>query len=598
MEKIYNYYKSKIEENSRLANRLKKKIYMVGTIRLAIVIGCIASIFILKSFSIINLAVVTILFIVPFIAMILITVKLTVRKEYAEGIVSLCEKELCGLEYDFSGFDGAPDKIDATHSFSLDLDLFGDRSFFQSINRTVTHGGREKLAEWILKLLKLKEEIKLRQEAVKELSGLSGLRQHFFVSGQLKRGNKEDGDILNSLMHSRSGMIHSSWKIISFIVPSLWITFIILAYFGNINVSILPIVFIISAIVANIKVKYINEWHRKTGNIVEILTAYAYLIKIIEEQQFDAKILGDIQKRLSSDSVKAYDSIRKLSKILNALDQRSNLLVAILNIFTMREVRIIMELEKWIQKNKNSVDLWFDALADFDALCSFGGFAFNHPCYCYPEIIETYFCITGKGLGHPLMPRRQCVRNDISIDAEGQFMVVTGANMAGKSTYLRTVGINYVLACSGSPVWADELTVSPSGLVTSLRTTDSLTANESYFFAELKRLKTIIDRLQNGERLFIILDEILKGTNSIDKQKGSLALIKQFINYKTCGIVATHDLVLGTLHDQFPENINNFRFEADIAGNELVFTYKLREGIAENMNACFLMNKMGITGIN
>lgn len=167
--------------------------------------------------------------------------------------------------------------------------------------------------------------------------------------------------------------------------------------------------------------------------------------------------------------------------------------------------------------------------------------------------------------------------------------------MAGKSTYLRTIGINYLLACIGAPVCATELTVFPAAMVTSLRTSDSLKDNESYFFIELKRLKMIIDRLQNGEKLFIILDEILKGTNSEDKQKGSLALIRQFMTYQTCGLIATHDLILGNLRDEHPDNIENFRFEADIEGDKLSFSYRMKEGVAQNMNACFLMKKMGIT---
>ena len=170
--------------------------------------------------------------------------------------------------------------------------------------------------------------------------------------------------------------------------------------------------------------------------------------------------------------------------------------------------------------------------------------------------------------------------------------------MAGKSTYLRTVGINYLLACIGAPVWEKQMEIYPARLVTSLRTSDSLTDNESYFFAELKRLKLIIDKLEAGEELFIILDEILKGTNSMDKQKGSFALIKQFMNMNTNGIIATHDLLLGTLIESFPQNIRNYCFEADITNNELTFSYQMRNGVAQNMNACFLMKKMGIAVID
>ena len=192
-----------------------------------------------------------------------------------------------------------------------------------------------------------------------------------------------------------------------------------------------------------------------------------------------------------------------------------------------------MRLENWIQQHAEDIPRWFDALGRFDAYSSLGGFAFNHPGYIYPEIADAYFKMSGKALGHPLLRRDVCVRNDISIEKSPWFLIITGANMAGKSTYLRTVGVNYLLACIGAPVYADSLTVYPAKMVTSLRTSDSLVSNESYFFAELKRLKMIIDRLHQGEKLFIILDEILKGTNSIDKQKGSLALMKQLVSYQT-----------------------------------------------------------------
>ncbi|MCD8264052.1 MAG: hypothetical protein LUD02_07740 [Tannerellaceae bacterium] len=167
--------------------------------------------------------------------------------------------------------------------------------------------------------------------------------------------------------------------------------------------------------------------------------------------------------------------------------------------------------------------------------------------------------------------------------------------MAGKSTYLRTIGINFLLGCIGVPVFAESLTLYPAHLVTSLRTSDSLAGNESYFFAELKRLKMIIGRLKSGEKLFIILDEILKGINSLDKQKGSIALMRQLVKFQASGIIATHDLALGKLEEEFPDAIKNYRFEADIQNNELNFSYKLREGVAQNMNASFLMKKMGIT---
>ena len=261
----------------------------------------------------------------------------------------------------------------------------------------------------------------------------------------------------------------------------------------------------------------------------------------------------------------------------------------------MRDTRLAIRLERWLSRFGSEMVGWLDALARFDAYASLAGFAFNHPDYVYPTLTDHYFTMKGKRLGHPLLDRNRCVRNDVHVPDAPWFLIITGANMAGKSTYLRTVGVNYLLACVGAPVCAESLTLCPASLMTSLRTSDSLASHESYFFAELKRLQAIILRLRQGERLFIILDEILKGTNSEDKQKGSLALMKQLVGLGSCGIIATHDLLLGSLEREFPEAIKNYRFEADIKNNELSFSYQLREGIAQNMNACFLMQKMGIT---
>jgi len=307
---------------------------------------------------------------------------------------------------------------------------------------------------------------------------------------------------------------------------------------------------------------------------------------------------------------------------MNELDQRNNMFMyVILNGLFFWELRQIMRIEAWKEQYAGELPQWLDALGQMDALNSLATFAYNHPAYAYPTLLDkadmaaakagissdarkagaantgsnARFILRAKALGHPLMHRDRCVRNDIDMEKRPFSSFITGANMAGKSTYLRTIGVNYLLACTGMPVCAEEMEVYPARLITSLRTSDSLTDNESYFFAELKRLKLIIDKLQAGEELFIILDEILKGTNSMDKQKGSFALIKQFMALEADGIiVATHDLLLGTLIDLFPENIRNFRFEADITDNELTFSYRLRPGVAQNMNACFLMKKMGI----
>jgi DNA mismatch repair ATPase MutS len=307
-------------------------------------------------------------------------------------------------------------------------------------------------------------------------------------------------------------------------------------------------------------------------------------------------LLQEFQSRFRKQGEKASDCIRRVAQLSAELDQRSNFMVHIfLNPFLLWDISKAIAIGEWKNVYGKQTEIWIKTLGEWDALCSLGKFAFSHPDYVFPELTDNYFEIKGKNLGHPLMNRETCIRNDINIEINPYFLIVTGANMAGKSTYLRTVGVNFVLACMGAPVWADSLRLYPATLLTSLRTSDSLNDNESYFFAELKRLKMMIDCLQSGEKLLIILDEILKGTNSVDKQKGSLALIQQFIHLQSCGIIATHDLLLGSMEKEFPKNIRNYCFEADIQNDELTFSYRLRAGIAQNMNATFLMKKMGIT---
>ncbi len=590
------YYQSVISENNNTIASLKRQIHLMGTIRLLLLIGWIAHLLLTPHLNWPSFGGISVLYFTPFTVLMILHNKLALKKQYAETLRTLCENELKALHYDYSAFDDGAASKDAHHPFSLDLDLFGEQSFFQSINRTVTPCGSERLTDWLLMPLAQKTGILARQEAVKELSGRPELRQHFKVIGYARQRDKNDADLLEKLTEHSAGITHQKiWSILTGLIPTLWVVVLLGTSLSLMDSAITILFFIISGAIANSKFKQVTEVHKALDKIQKIMSAYANLIVIIEKEEFHSRLLTDLQKKLLANGFRASQAINQLTPILKVLDQRGSVPGALFNVFTLREIRAIIRLDKWKRAHHAHIAQWFEALADFDALCSLAGFAFNNPDYIYPEITEEYFTLSGKAVGHPLIPREKCVKNDIHIEKHPYFMIITGANMAGKSTYLRTIGINYLLACIGAPVCAAELTVFPAAMVTSLRTSDSLKDNESYFFTELKRLKMIIDRLQNGEKLFIILDEILKGTNSEDKQKGSLALIRQFMTYQTCGLIATHDLILGNLRNEHPDNIENFRFEADIEGDKLFFSYRMKEGVAQNMNACFLMKKMGIT---
>ena len=260
----------------------------------------------------------------------------------------------------------------------------------------------------------------------------------------------------------------------------------------------------------------------------------------------------------------------------------------------MFNLHLLAAVEKWKERYRDVIPGWYSIMGELDALSSLANFSFNNTEYIYPKPVSDQFSFEADDLGHPLIPKGECVTNSINILGWKQYCIITGANMSGKSTFLRTVGVNYILAMIGAPVFASKFVFFPVMLHSSIRTNDSLARKESFFYAELRRLKGIITELEIGQHTFILLDEILKGTNSKDKQAGSIALLQQLIKYQSVGLIATHDLILGDLIKNYPENIHNLCFEIHIIEDEMSIDYKLQDGICKNLNATFLMKKMGI----
>lgn len=596
LKEVKKTYNNLIALESKKLAQIKKTIFQVGTVRLLIVLGSILLCYLLWGNAeivvpIIGISIVFFLFLMKYHN------KLFFKKRYCEILILNAENELKALDYDFSSFDGAPEMSDGDHSYSMDLDLFGDHSFFQSINRTVTFLGKNKLANTLLYPFEAKDEIIKQQEAIQELTSKPELLHHFRAVGQMTDIGDLDVHEFSKQFKETKLLSDSSWRYLVYIAPALFAIIVLLSILQVVPCSTIGGCWAFLFLLSLVPLKDINLKIGLFNKRLDTLQTYSRLFKTIETETFSSDLLKELQQRVT-EPTSASVAIHKLKSHSNNLDQSSNVLgLLVLNPILFWNVAYAIKIEKWIGSYENNVKEWFSSLARFDSLVSFALFSYNHPDYTFPQVADTYM-LAGKELGHPLLNRHVCVRNDLDIEKHPFFLVVTGANMAGKSTYLRTIGLNLVLACSGAPVCANSLTFYPFKLVTNLRTSDSLTDNESYFFAELKRLKMIIDRLQSGEPLFIILDEILKGTNSEDKQKGSIALMKQLVSLNGNGIIATHDLILGNLEKEFPDAIKNYRFEADIKDEHLSFTYKIREGVAQNMNASFLMKKMGITGLD
>ena len=389
--------------------------------------------------------------------------------------------------------------------------------------------------------------------------------------------------------------LHAGWvKAFIWGVPVINSLLLITSLIGWTSFSCLGLSFGIFLVLSFGVIKRATYIQETYGKQLKSLNGYARLIALAKAEDWKSAGMLELMERFNLNRQSPVQALQQLSKELDRLDLRNNqFLYVLLEGSIFFQLQEIVRIERWKVRYGQHISEWLETVGELDALCSLGTFAYNHPQYTYPELTEKPFYFLATQMGHPLMPVSQCVKNDATIPSRPFFLIITGANMAGKSTYLRTIGVNYLLACVGAPVCCERLKLHPNQLITSLRTSDSLSDNESYFFAELKRLKRIIDLLNQGQQLFIILDEILKGTNSMDKQKGSFDLIRQFMQLKANGIIATHDLLLGSLIKQFPEEIRNYCFEADIKDNELTFSYKLREGVAQNMNACFLMKKNG-----
>lgn len=590
-----NHYTERLSLTAGQLQQVKKQIFRISMLRLALFIAGIAGLYFFFNQTTLLIICICLTFL-PLFILVKIHNRFFIRKEWLETQARIIQEELQALSGDYSSFEDGKEYVNPEHPYSFDLDIFGRRSLFQSINRTCTFFGKVRLAEWLQNHLHEKASIEKRQEMVREISEHTLFREQFRVAGLVHHGQSSDAEKIQAWSQSPAQYLHAGWvKAFIWGVPVINSLLLITSLAGWTSFSWLGLSFGIFLVLSFGIIKRATYIQETYGKQLKSLNGYARLIALAKAEDWKSAGMQELMERFNLNGQSPIQALQQLSKELDRLDLRNNqFLYVLLEGSIFFQLQEIVRIERWKARYGQHISKWLETVGELDALCSLGTFAYNHPQYTYPELTEKPFCFLATQMGHPLMPASQCVKNDATIPSRPFFLIITGANMAGKSTYLRTIGVNYLLACVGAPVCCERLKLHPNQLITSLRTSDSLSDNESYFFAELKRLKRIIDLLNQGQQLFIILDEILKGTNSMDKQKGSFDLIRQFMQLKANGIIATHDLLLGSLIKQFPEEIRNYCFEADIKENELTFSYKLREGVAQNMNACFLMKKMGI----
>jgi DNA mismatch repair ATPase MutS len=579
-----------------LEKKEEKRIIFISALRLLTFFG--GAVIIWIGFSKSNFAgyLLTLILLVLFLGLLKLFSVHSEKREFFNNLAIINQNEADALSGNLSAFDSGKVYSDIKHDFSYDVDLFGTSSLFQYINRTVTGFGRDILAGWLSDPYNLSEKLSPRQEAIKELSSKVKWRQEFMASGMKTPLEKSDiSGLLNWI--EEKGKISSSpvKKFLIYFLPVAAIVSILLWATGIINYSAASFIFLCNLIYIASGIKRTNDIHKSLTRKYNFLSSMNGLLRAFENESFSSPVLNEIRQNISGKKLSASVSVKKLERLIHSFDSRNNMVVGFaLNGLLLWDYICIFRLERWKSEYRKFFPVWLEMVGQVDAYNSLGNYTYNNPDFAFPEISDNDEVFSARDLGHQLIDMSKRVTNNFTLGKRGTVCIISGANMAGKSTFLRTIAINYILAMTGAPVCASGMSFIPGKVFTSMRTTDSLSDNESYFYAELRRLNTLKSRIEKGEPVFFILDEILKGTNSEDKSTGSRLFLERIIANKGTGLLATHDTSLGKLEVEYPGLIINKCFEIEIDGENIRFDYKIQDGITQKMNAVFLMKQMGI----
>ena len=588
-EKI-NFYQNTIDSLNKTKSIINKQIKLLGWARLLVFITAAFSVY--YCFSDYNPLHLFILVasVIAFLFLLFVYNRLSNQRDLFTNLIKINENEIAVLEHRPSFFDSGKEFLD-DESYHADLDIFGERSLFHNINRTTTLIGKEKLVYLFQSPFVTSKEIANQQEAVKELSANTLFRQHICAIGLQSAKKPTDYKAIEEWLESPNEFIGSTKiKFFLFLAPLLiagsilvgWIT----DYYTIVNYAV-----VINLVIFGYYAKRITTIHQSLSNNLKQFSAFAEMFDLINRDKFNSQGL----KNIHNNSLEASNEFKALTKLGNFFDQRTNVLVLFfLNAIFLFDIQCVYHLEKWKKKNRGRIHLWLISIAEFETLSSLATFSFNHPGYIFPMVSDNPPYLQAKELSHPLIPAEECVSNDIRFGNDERLFIITGSNMSGKSTFLRTIGVNVLLARCGAPVCAAEFECSVMDIYTSLRQTDSLLDHVSLFFSELRKLKSILEGLSTNPNALVLLDEVLRGTNSDDKLYGSRELVKKLIRTGCVTILATHDIALSKMTGEYPETIKNYCFESSLDNNQLAFDYKLKSGISQNRNATFLMKKMGI----
>jgi DNA mismatch repair ATPase MutS len=581
-EKRVLYFSEKVEHQTSIINR-------VSVFRLLTAAGVMAAIY----FSIQHTEFIFLVLVLTgfFIGLVQWHSRLFDEKVLLENFVVINKAEIRSLQRDYSYQPRGNEFLNPQHSYSYDLDIFGEGSLFQYINRASTAGGRQWLARLLQFPLSSADAVLEQQRAIQELSNKVEFRQLLQATATNIKDTPDDKSaLLNWLQQPALLYGKTLFRYALTALPAATLFCIAGSFFAEACKPAALLLVLVQWGIVGLYHKRITLFHDYVSRKKSLLDKYGKIIAVFNNEKFSSAKL----QQLSDATHQAETRMANLARLVGALDARLNFMTSlVMNATLLYDLQCVYRLEQWKEVNGAQLESWLNAISEKEMLISYATYAYNHPSYCYAALHES-LSIKGLAMAHPLLSEEERVVNDLFLGSPQSVLVITGANMAGKSTFLRTLGVNVVLALNGAPVCASEFVCPVLEIRSGMRTTDSLKDHQSYFYAELNRLKSIMDELQQEKPLLILLDEILKGTNSTDKQTGSIALVKQLMQHRSLAIVATHDLALGELEKSYPERVKNYHFEPTIENDKLSFDYRLKSGIAEKMNATFLMTKMGI----
>ena len=581
-------YSAYIEEFQFELRKLKQQLFVSSMLRLAVFLFFgFLTYFYSDSTSLVFLFI--FLGIVSFLFLVSRHSDLQQQKEKLRQLIELNETELSVLKRDFHHLPNGEEFVDPQHEFSQDIDLFGNRSFFQYLNRTALASGKRTLAH-LLSSNNI-DQIEQKQDSIRDLAKKIKFRQEFTAIAKMTQVKIKPPIVLDWFKNYEAFVpsVHK-W------LPKVF-TAVSFLLFLSLALDLIPWFyvagwFILGWIIIGRFAKKVNELSGYVSEIQSTFQQYHLLLGLIEVTDFQSEWNKNQQNKIQIDQKKASALVKDFSRLIDALERKNFMIFGqLISGFMLWDLWKAYEIEQWIKQYAPSTENWFTAIDYFDAYNSLGGFAFNHQSYTYPKITQNEVVLKSTEAVHPLINPKDAVTNDYKINQQ-EFFIITGANMAGKSTFLRSISLQIVMGNVGLPVCAKTCEYSPIKLITSMRTVDSLADDASYFFSELTRLKFIVDQIKK-DKYFIILDEILKGTNSTDKAIGSRKFVEKLVNSHSTGIIATHDLSLCEVAQSLPQ-VENHYFDAQIINEELHFDYKFKKGICQNMNASFLLKKMQI----